>query len=63
MGEMTARRGELDENIPVAVICHSGGRSARVADYLAATGFTRVANICGGIDAWSETVDAAIPRY
>ena len=63
MSEMPERRVELDEETPVAVLCHSGGRSARVAAYLAATGFARVANICGGIDAWSQTVDAAIPRY
>lgn len=63
MSEMPARRGELDENIPIAVLCHAGGRSGRVAAYLAAMGFTQVANISGGIDAWSQTVDAAIPRY
>lgn len=63
MSEMLARRDELDEQTPVAVLCHSGLRSARVATYLAATGFARVANIRGGIDAWAKTVDTTIPRY
>lgn len=63
MSKMPQRRDELDEQTAVAVLCHSGARSARVADYLAATGFARVANICGGIDAWAQTVDTAIPRY
>jgi rhodanese-related sulfurtransferase len=63
MGEIPARLPELDPSIPVAVLCHSGGRSARVADYLAHQGFVRVANIEGGIDAWSRDCDPAIPRY
>ncbi len=63
MGEVPARLAELDGALAVAVLCHSGMRSARVAAYLAATGTERVANIVGGIDAWSERVDPAIPRY
>lgn len=63
MGDIPARCRELDPSVPVAVLCHSGGRSARVADYLARQGFTRVANIEGGIDAWSRDCDPAIPRY
>ena len=63
MNEIPARCGELDNSVPVAVLCHSGGRSAQVASYLAACGFERVVNIAGGIDAWSVSVDASIPRY
>ena len=57
------RRGELDEKVPIAVICHSGVRSGRVATYLSATGFARVANVTGGIDLWAQTVDTNIARY
>ena len=63
MGEIAARLPELDPNLPVAVLCHSGIRSARVAAALRATGFRKVANVTGGIDAWSLTVDPSIPRY
>ena len=49
--------------MPVAVMCHSGVRSAAVARYLVANGFEPVANIAGGIDAWSLEVDDAIARY
>ena len=63
MGEVPVRRGEIDNQTPIAVLCHSGIRSARVAEYLVASGAARVANIEGGIDAWSMTVDASIPRY
>jgi rhodanese-related sulfurtransferase len=31
--------------------------------YLASNGFDTVANIAGGIDAWSLERDASIPRY
>jgi sulfur-carrier protein adenylyltransferase/sulfurtransferase len=48
---------------PVVVHCHHGGRSAKACAQLAAAGFTRVANLAGGIDAWSLTVDAGVPRY
>lgn len=63
MRELPARLDELDTASPVAVLCHSGVRSARVADWLADNGFAPVANVEGGIDAWSTEIDATIPRY
>ncbi len=63
MAEIAARIAELDARQAVAVLCHSGGRSAQVANYLAQSGFDRVANIVGGIDAWSLDIDDSIPRY
>ncbi len=63
MGELPARLAELDREQPIAVLCHSGGRSARVAALLAQQGFVRIANVTGGIDAWSVEVDSSIPRY
>ncbi len=63
MGEVPERLHELDRNRPVAVLCHGGVRSARVASYLTQQGLQQVANITGGIDAWSTSVDGSIPRY
>lgn len=63
MSEIHMRVEELAREKPVAVLCHSGIRSARVAAWLKILGFARVANITGGIDAWSVTVDTSIPRY
>ena len=64
MREIPSRMRELDPNRGVAVLCHSGIRSAAVASYLAqAGGFPAVANVTGGIDAWSIQVDKTIPRY
>lgn len=63
MSEIPARHGELDRDGAVAVLCHSGHRSLRVAGYLTRLGFGRVANITGGIDAWAVEVDHSLPRY
>jgi rhodanese-related sulfurtransferase len=63
MSEIPQRLAQLDPERPVACLCHHGGRSQRVAMFLAANGFTRVANIAGGIDAWSTEVDPGVPRY
>lgn len=63
MAEVPARIDELDRSQPVAVLCHAGIRSGKVANFLVQQGFDRVANITGGIEAWSLTVDPSIPRY
>lgn len=63
MGEIAARHGELDASAPIAVICHSGVRSRQVGEWLAISGYGPVANVSGGIDAWSRELDISIPRY
>lgn len=63
MGQLPARLGELDPQRPVACLCHHGARSQRVAMFLAHQGFGEVANIAGGIDAWSAERDPGVPRY
>ncbi|MFT3721312.1 rhodanese-like domain-containing protein [Pseudorhodoferax sp.] len=63
MGEIPARLAELDPDQPVACLCHHGARSLRVAQFLAQQGFAHVANLSGGIDAWSLQRDPGVPRY
>ena len=63
MGSIPARLSELDPEQPIACLCHHGGRSMQVASFLQSRGFTRVANIAGGIHAWSEELDPTIARY
>lgn len=53
----------LDRKAPIAFVCHHGVRSRNAADQVLAHGFERVYNVEGGIDAWSLTVDPAVPRY
>jgi rhodanese-related sulfurtransferase len=63
MGVIPPRLSELDPTRPVACLCHHGGRSMQVAMFLQSRGFDRVANIAGGIHAWSAEVDPTIARY
>jgi len=63
MRELPSRIGQIDEDKEVVAICHHGGRSMQVAMFLEKQGFKRVHNLVGGIDAWSRTVDPAVPLY
>ena len=63
MREVPARVAELDSKCEVVAICHHGGRSQQVAMFLEKNGFSKVHNLQGGVDAWSRTVDPAVPLY
>ena len=63
MGELQARLAELNPQRPTACLCHHGARSLRVAAFLEHQGFEQVANITGGIEAWSRENDPGVPRY
>ena len=63
MNSVPQRLAELDSARPVACLCHHGARSQRVAEYLAGQGFGHVANLTGGINAWSIQIDPTVPRY
>jgi rhodanese-related sulfurtransferase len=63
MNEIPSQIQALDAAAEWVVVCHHGIRSAQVAMYLARMGFERVANLTGGIDRWSLTVDKSVPRY
>lgn len=49
LGELPARIGELDPSQRVVLLCRSGARSNRAAEYLASAGFGDVANLQGGM--------------
>ena len=53
----------LDRAAQYVVVCHHGIRSAHAATFLRERGFTQVANLLGGIDAWAVEVDPSMPRY
>lgn len=63
MGVIAPRLNELDPEQPIACLCHHGARSMQVASFLKARGFSHVANIAGGIHAWSAELDPSVPRY
>jgi adenylyltransferase/sulfurtransferase len=55
--------GTLEAEEEIVVMCHHGIRSAHVCAHLAAQGFTRMVNLAGGIERWSQEVDRRVPRY
>jgi rhodanese-related sulfurtransferase len=55
--------GELSTDEPLVVMCHVGGRSARVVQFLRQQGFENAQNLAGGIDAWSVYIDPTVKRY
>jgi len=63
MGQIAQRLTELSKDVPIAVLCHHGGRSYQVAAFLAGQGFADVVSVNGGIDAYAAQVDRTIPRY
>ena len=63
MGVVPPRLSELNPEQPIACLCHLGVRSMQVAYFLENRGFRHVANIAGGIDAWSAEADPSVPRY
>jgi rhodanese-related sulfurtransferase len=63
MHTIPARLQDLNPDQPIACLCHHGARSMNVAAFLAQHGFSHVANITGGIHAWSSQVDSSVPTY
>jgi sulfur-carrier protein adenylyltransferase/sulfurtransferase len=63
LGEITERLDELEREQPIVIHCHSGKRSAQAAQLLLQRGFTKVYNLEGGIDAWSDQIDPSVPKY
>jgi sulfur-carrier protein adenylyltransferase/sulfurtransferase len=63
LGELKGRAAEVPRDLPIFVHCKLGGRSARACTLLKELGFSNVTNITGGIAAWSDEVDASVPRY
>ena len=63
MNDVPRRLAEIPRDHQVVVYCHTGARSMMVASYLEGEGFPSVANLTGGIDAWSRRVDPGVPRY
>lgn len=63
MASVPARQQELDPEQAVVCICHHGARSMQVAAFLERAGFENVSNLTGGVHAWAQLVDPAMPTY
>ena len=63
LNDLPKRVNELDSSREIVVHCKMGGRSAKAVDFLRQSGFTKVKNLTGGINAWAEKVDPKVPKY
>lgn len=63
LNQLPARLTELDKQREIVVICHHGMRSMQAANFLAQSGFCKINNLQGGIDAWSLACDSSVRRY
>lgn len=65
LGQIQSRIEEIESagRPEVAVICHHGRRSMKAAMLLRQLGIEGAMSVAGGIDWWSRSVDASVPRY
>ncbi|MFZ6676265.1 rhodanese-like domain-containing protein [Undibacterium sp. Tian12W] len=63
MQTVPARFQELEPDDVIVCICHHGGRSMQVANFLERQGFTQTINLTGGVHAWAQQVDTGMPTY
>lgn len=48
------KMSHFDKNVPIAVYCAKGGRSASAAKKLKNLGFTQIYDLDGGFTAWKK---------
>jgi sulfur-carrier protein adenylyltransferase/sulfurtransferase len=63
LGGLAEALPTLESTGDIVVHCKTGVRSARAVRQLQAAGFTRVWNLAGGIQRWSEDVDPTVAKY
>ncbi len=54
---------ELDPNQQMYIHCKSGIRSMKALHFLRGQGFKYLKSVKGGINAWSDEIDHAVPKY
>ena len=57
------RLAEIDRDREIVVHCRSGARTQRIAEFLQQSGYPKVANLAGGILAWSDEIDPKVQKY
>jgi sulfur-carrier protein adenylyltransferase/sulfurtransferase len=63
LGDVPKRMNELNSADEIVVHCLAGTRSAQAVQLLMKAGFRKIHNLKGGIRAWVDQVDPAMPRY
>lgn len=65
MSQLASRLDELEpfRGHEIAVHCHHGGRSLKVAHWLRSQGYANAQSMTGGIDQWAQDIDPTLARY
>jgi len=61
--DVPQRLAEIPRDREIVVQCRSGARSQKIAEFLKQSGYTTVANLAGGILAWSDEIDPKVQKY
>ncbi len=63
LNDLPERINELDSSKEIVVHCKMGSRSAQAVEFLKISGFKKVKNLAGGINAWAQKIDRDMPVY
>ena len=64
MGDVMSQLDKISRDKKVIIHCRSGARSGAVVQALEREhGFTNLYNLKGGIIAWANEIDSAVPKY
>src|SRR5579859_7322265 len=63
LSQLAQRFTELDPNQQYYLHCKAGVRSMKALQFLREHGFKHLKSVQGGINAWSEQIDPAVPKY
>ena len=63
MSTLAQRFSELDSGQSYYIYCRSGWRSLQAVRFLRQRGFKQLKSVQGGINAWSDQIDPAVPKY
>ncbi|MEM7225670.1 MAG: rhodanese-like domain-containing protein [Pseudomonadota bacterium] len=60
MRSLPERLAELPDDQPIVVMCHLGGRSLQVVQWLRTQGRDQTTSLAGGIAAWAQEIDPSV---
>ena len=63
LGDLPSRLAELEGRDDMIVHCKSGVRSGKAVKLLREAGYSKARNLKGGILAWIDRIDPALPKY
>ena len=61
--QLAAQLARFDRSEELVIVCRSGERSARIVLWLRESGFKRVRNLEGGVNAWAVEIEPQLPTY